>query len=121
MTNGNKLDEQLVALLQQDVFTALGLDDLDDTERHELLATMLATVKDRVLARVLDALSVSERAELTQLINRGPAEVVSEWLAEHVPNLDALMTEEALIYKAEMVQNARQIRQLLGQSVVSSQ
>lgn len=109
-----KFDDALVALLQQDIFTGLGLDDLPDAERQAMLDTMLATIKDRVLARVLDELSADERAELTRLVDSDQTDAVSEFLAEHVTDLDALMTQEALQYKVEMVANAQQIRRLLG-------
>jgi len=112
-TTATKLDDSLLQLLQQDIFTSLGLEDLAESERTELLDTMLATIKDRVLARVLDELSAEQKTNLTQLVDAGRAEEVSEFVAEHVPDLEALMNQEAIRYKAEMIQNAAHIRQLV--------
>lgn len=115
MSSPITLDDSLKQLLAQDIFVGMGLEDLPEGERAELMETMLATIKDRVLARVLDELSADERTELTRLTDAGRADEVSEFVAEHVENLEALMTQEAIQYKAEMVQNAAHIRALLGE------
>lgn len=102
------------AVLTDDVFTAVGLPTLPDDEKAELYRTMVATVQDRILARILDLLDDAQREQLLALLDRPDGDQVERFVREHVPDLDAITNEEALLYKAEMVQNARHIRSVLG-------
>lgn len=102
------------AILRDDILVGMGLESLPETEKNALYRTMVATVQTRVLARVLDGLNQAEQASLAALLERGDGPTIEAFIVAHTPNLADLIEQEALLYKSEMVQNARHVRSILG-------
>lgn len=102
------------AILQDDILVGMGLESLTESEKSALYRTMVATVQTRVLARVLDGLNETEQIALAALLERGDGPTIEAFVVEHTPNLADLIEQEALLYKSEMVQNARHVRSILG-------
>ena len=110
----SKLGPVAQSVINEDILTAMGLGSVSDKEKNEFYSMMVSTVQDRVLARVLDELSSDEQKQLTQLLGHSGTEEAEAFIAEHISDLDAVIMQEALLYKAEMVENAKHIQQVLG-------
>jgi hypothetical protein len=102
------------AILRDDILSGMGLESLSESEKSALYRTMVATVQTRVLARVLDGLNEAEQAALAALLERGDGPTIESFVEARQPNLADLIEQEALLYKTEMVQNARHVRSVLG-------
>ncbi len=102
------------AVLNQEILEAMGLGMLPEAEKNSFYQTMIATVNDRVIARVLDELSANERQQLMRFLDRNQPDEAEAFIGEHVPELNTLVVQEALLYKAEMIENARHVHQVLG-------
>jgi|GEM_PF-2685634 len=113
-TTAEQLGPVVQAVISQEILDAMGMNNLTESEKQDLYQTMIATVQDRVLARLLDELPSSKRIELVRLLNHATADEVSAYIAGEIPNLDAIMGEEALRYKGEMIENAAHVSKALG-------
>ena len=99
-----KLGPVAQAVINDDILSAMGLGNISETEKNEFYSMMVSTVQDRVLARILDELSQDEQHQLTQLLSHTGAAEAEAFIAEHIQNLDDLTMQEALLYKAEMIE-----------------
>ena len=115
-----KLGPVAQAVINDDILSAMGLGNISETEKNEFYSMMVSTVQDRVLARILDELSQDEQHQLTQLLSHTGAAEAEAFIAEHIQNLDDLTMQEALLYKAEMIENAKHIQDALGIQDTSS-
>lgn len=87
----------------QAVFTELGLQNLPEDKKSQMLETMIDTVMDRIFQRIEPTLSENDKKMLTDLEMRPDADnAMVNYLVAIVPNLDAIATEEIMNYKREL-------------------
>jgi len=96
-------DQEIKNLLEKDLLELIGGADLPPQKKQELYAKMAETVQNRVIARIYDQLSEEEGQELDKLIDSGDKNQVDEFLKNKNLDITSLLTQEAIIYKAEMV------------------
>lgn len=92
-------------LFSADIFEYLGLSDLDDSQKKELLSIMFETVQGRVVSRVLDAFETEEqRMQFEQALEDKDAQTVDDLLASRgLPGITQLVAEEVVLYKIEVM------------------
>ncbi|MBI2484166.1 hypothetical protein HYV71_03210 [Candidatus Uhrbacteria bacterium] len=92
-------------LFSADIFEYLGLTDLDDDQKKELLSIMLETVQGRVVARILDVFETEkERVQFEQALKDKDVETVDDLLAsKDIPGITQLVAEEVVLYKIEVM------------------
>lgn len=92
-------------LVNDDIFTILGIEDLPDDEKQSMLTTMLETIQGRVVARLLDALTEEERVQVEKYFDESNTEAINALLqAKGIDGLSSLMAQESMIYKLELAQ-----------------
>jgi hypothetical protein len=87
----------------KDIFELLGLQSISQQKKDDLLDVMLYTVTNRVMAQILDQLSKEQQEKLEVLLEEDDTEKLVAFLEERGIDYNELFSQEALIYKAEMV------------------
>ena len=87
----------------------LGLENLSEEEKKELLDTWSETLQDRVTVRIMDSLLEEEKAELDELAGKGDDKKTNAYLEEHVPGLNIIIEEELEAYKSELKVREKEI------------
>lgn len=90
-------------LINKDIFELLGLQNLSEPQKKQMNDDMTATIQNRVLARVLDSLDDAGLKEYEAILDSGDEKKANEFLIAHKIDLTKITTEEALLYKTEVV------------------
>lgn len=103
-TTSNAKPKSLISLEDaQAVFTELGLQNLPEDKKSEMLDTMIDTVMERIFQRIEPGLTEDDKKMLADLEKRPNAdEAVAGYLVGLTPNLDFIATEEIRNYKQEL-------------------
>lgn len=103
-TNSSAKAKSLISLEDaQAVFTELGLQNLPEDKKSEMLDTMIDTVMERIFQRIEPGLTEDDKKMLADLEKRPNAdEAVAGYLIGLTPNLDFIATEEIRNYKQEL-------------------
>lgn len=102
-TTGGPSTLSFEQVLDRDIFDLLGLHTLPEKERNALRAVMEETVKNRIIARIVDQFSAAELETWNNLADAGAAKQLA-FLDQHKAVLERLALEEALVYKYEVAQ-----------------
>lgn len=87
-------------IIEQDVFTLLGVADAPDEQKQRLFDTMMKSINNRIFSRVLDLIEDNDAAELEKILEEDGD--VDAFLKAHSIDLAAIAAQEALIYKTEL-------------------
>lgn len=99
-------------LLNQDIFKVLKLENLTEDKKEEMKKKMSDTIFARIIARIMDKLSKEDQQKFQQLIDAGNNEETTKFLDEKV-KLQDIVIQEVLLYKAEMIDNAQKIDEMV--------
>ena len=100
----------LSQIIDQDIFTILGLDHLPQEEKDALFAKAYDTVLHRALLRVADQLDDAQMEQLTALLGSDDEEAVDAFFERHGIDIDQIMISETLEYKTEMATLAETLK-----------
>lgn len=98
-------------LINKDILDLMGYQNLTEEEKRNHYTRMLETIQNRAIARVGDLLSNEDQKTWESLQTD---EEKKQFLASKNINLDQIMAEETLLYKAEMVAEAKRIQEELS-------
>lgn len=104
-------DQELKDLMDKDLLELIGAQNLSEEKKAELYQKMAETVQNRTIARVYDTLTEEEGKELDALIDAGDYQKVDEYLKSKNMDITAMMVQEALIYKTEMTDLFKNIKE----------
>ncbi len=90
-------------ILEKDILELLGLEDLPEDQKRDLLTKMGELIEDRITLRILDFLTEEDRKKMDELLEKGKEKELDEFLKEKVPNLEELVLAEVLSFKEELV------------------
>ncbi len=109
-------------LLQTHILKLLDLQNLSEQQKTELLTHMGEVVQDRITDRIVESLSAEERAEFDALLDRNAAEQeVEAFLRAKIPDMESIVAEEVLLFKAQMVDDVATIRKVALQTLQQQQ
>ncbi len=94
-------------LINDNIFTQMGFGNLSNEEKEKLAKIMSRTINRRALGRVGNMLTKEEQQEFMDLTDKNNNEGIQKFLGSRGINLDKIVAEEALIYKAEMIESAK--------------
>ena len=94
-------------LLNANIISALGLEALPMEEKQAMIEKMTDLLMKRVMLRVMDELSDEVLATMPKE-GSNPEELVT-FIADNVPTYDAIMQEELVKLKAEVLKAAEQV------------
>ena len=91
-------------LLNADIFELLGMAGISSKQRQDISTDMIATIKNRIIAGLQDALTVNDQDALMATLGNGKNEEAYAILSAHnLPSLETMAIEEALIYKHQLI------------------
>ena len=101
------------SILQANIIDLLGLQALPETRKQELLAQMAQVIQDRILDRMIEAMSADQRKEFDAILDADPEpEKVDTFLKTAVPGYEQIAAEEATKFKQEMTNEVAVVRQI---------
>lgn len=98
-------------VINKDILELMGISDLPEEEKIELYNKILATVQNRVIARVADAMDEATTQEWLEVKKTGDKAKMDQFMISKDIDINKLMLQESLIYKTELAQLATPLRQ----------
>lgn len=90
-------------IVDKDIFDLIGLKDIGDKDRAEMMTVIMDTIYNRVIARILDNFNAEEQKELEKALEKKDLKKVNEMLAsKELPDYMALLAEETVLYKVQL-------------------
>lgn len=105
MTDNNLSYEDV---LNKDILELMGASELPQEEKKRLYEKMLATIQNRVIARISDQLNDQGIEELKNILDSKDQNKFNDFFKSKKIDLPKLLLEEAMIYKTEIAQLANQ-------------
>ena len=82
--------------INNNIITTLGIDKLPADQQKEAMERLGAIVYQEVMLRAIDAMTDEQKDEFEKLIEKDPdPETMFTFLSEKVPNIAAIVAEEA--------------------------
>lgn len=104
MTTQPTSDLSYEDILNKDILELMGAKDMPEDKQNQLYTKMLQTIQNRVILRIADELEEEVVAEWQQLVASNNKFQIDEFLHNHQIDMDKLMIEETITYKAEMIE-----------------
>lgn len=90
-------------IIDRDIFELIGLRDIADKDRAEMMTVIMDTIYNRVIARILDNFNTEEQKELEKALEKKDLKKVNEMLAtKELPDYMTLLAEETVLYKVQL-------------------
>lgn len=96
-------------LIDQNIFEELGLDNLSEEEKVNLLQNFQETVMQAVLLRIAVKLPKEKIDQLNKLVEKENEEGIGAFLQNNSDNLDALVDEESLRFKQALIARIQKV------------
>lgn len=103
VTNQTQTNNLISQQAQQDFLQQLGLNELPQERKQQLLAKMINVVMSRLMNRITAILTDQDAQALEKLVDTDKTGLaVNEFIMSRVPNFQGLLIEEIEKFKAEM-------------------
>lgn len=86
----------------QGILEELGLTNLNNERKKELLEKMSRLIQNRVLLRILRSLSEEDKKEFDKILETNDMEKIHKFLIEKVPDLDKITDAEVEKFTKEV-------------------
>jgi len=96
----NKEVEELIK--QSDIFHQLGLENIPEEDKNNLMNLMVDTVINRFTTQVIEKFDDQQREEFNQLVEEGNEEKIMSYLKKNIPDYEAMLLNEAENLKLEL-------------------
>lgn len=88
----------------QNIFTALGMNNLSEEKKAELLNKMTELVQTRVTNRIVEEMNEDQKKSFDKLVeSKATAEEVNHFLQENFPNFLSMFEQETNRVRSEML------------------
>jgi hypothetical protein len=99
---------------RQSLFTTLGLDNIPQEQKDELLQGMIDTVLNRIFTRIEPVLTEQDLTEMQSLEKEPDADQkINQFLLSRVPNLEGIAQEEIELFRDELKKSVNDIQSLI--------
>lgn len=95
-------------LIETDLLSQMGFDSMPEEKQEQILTLLVDAVRDRVLVRIHDALDEGTQTTWHQVLETEDDTIISNFLQENSINYPALVTEEALQVKNDILEKVGQ-------------
>src|SRR5688572_23898524 len=95
-----------IQINRENLITMLGLEALPPERQLKLIQAATELVEQRLMIRVIESFTPSQRQEFDNLVDNGTDEQVAEFIQNNVPQMNQLIDEEVAQVKEQLVQNA---------------
>jgi succinate dehydrogenase flavin-adding protein (antitoxin of CptAB toxin-antitoxin module) len=96
-------------ILRKNILIELGLQDLGEDRKLDLLGKMSDLIQKRVLLRAIKNLSVAEKEEFDKLLGKENPQNIYRFLISKVPNIDEITDEEVIAFKEEVIEKVKSL------------
>ncbi len=104
------------SLIEANILDLLGLQQLPEARKTELLTRMTEVIQDRISDRILEVLSADDRTAFDRLLERGASpDELDSFLKAKVPEFSQIVAEEVLRFKAQMVDDVAVVRKIASE------
>lgn len=100
--------------LQKNLITELGLEDLPDDKKEELILKIGALIQQNILLRILSELGEKDKDEFDKVLAEENDEKTLAFLQSKISNFDELVKEEIAKFKEEAM---KRMQVVVGLSV----
>ena len=94
-------------IINANIIEVLGLGSLPEEQKIAMLEKMSTLVQKRVMLKIMESIG-SEDADKMAELEKNPQEMLA-FIAEKVPNFEAIVTEEIVKLKQEVMKAAEQV------------
>lgn len=98
-------------LIEGDVFELMGLQNLSEEKKEELMAQMIDGLQARVLVRIDDLITDIDREEFHKLLDEESDEKINEYLRTKNIDVKKITAEEALLMKSQIIEKAKALKE----------
>lgn len=98
----------------------LGLNDLPEKDRNEMVANLAEALQNRITTRVMDTLSDEEKKELDKIVEAGDDKKVGEYLKDRIPGLSFIEQDEYERFRAEVLNKNEDIKTAVKENLAKS-
>ena len=96
--------------LEKDFFTLVGLESLSDTDKQEYLEKMNQTVMGHVYEAIMSEMTDEEKDQFDAI----PSDQVVAWLGEKGFDFPALILEESIRYRFQVIKNMEMMTSMIA-------
>jgi hypothetical protein len=96
-------------VLRKNIIVELGLQDLPQDRKLDLLGKMSDLIQKRVLLRAIKRLSVEEKEKFDELLGKDNPLELYRFLISKVPDIDQITDEEVISFKEEVVERIKNL------------
>ena len=89
--------------LQADLIKELGLEDLSQEKKDELILRIGELIQQNIVLRVLDELSEKDKEEFDKVLADENSEKTFAFLQSKLPNLEEMVKEEIAKFKKDAI------------------
>lgn len=115
-TTQDKMQAQVAdELMNQDLMKLLKFDTMPAEKQEEIKQKMIDTILGRMIARIMDALSEEDKKGFEEILDKNDEKATEEFLKDKV-NIRDILVQETMLYKAEMIDNAQKIDEMISSS-----
>lgn len=94
--------------IMQKLMDELGLSNLPEDKKEELVAKMGEVILKRMFVAATDRLNPEDRESYGEMLDKGAApEKIEEFLREKIPDYEQAMEKVAVDFRNEMINNSR--------------
>lgn len=96
-------------VLRKNIIVELGLQDLPQDRKLDLLSKMSDLIQKRVLLRAIKSLAVADKQQFNDLLGKDNEAEVYRFLIRKVPNIDEITEEEVVAFKEEVIEKVKNL------------
>ncbi len=110
MNNSSTANASVDDIINKDVLELMGAQNMPEAQKNELYNQMLRTIQNRVIAKVGEMLDEKDMDEWDKLAKESDPAKANQFLESKSIDVEQLMLQESLAYKAQMVAMSQPIR-----------
>jgi len=97
-------------IITKDIFELLGVENMPEQQKRNLYTKMLETIQNRVIIKITKELPQEALAEWEHVAKSNNQAEMAQFFDAHSINVDEMLLKETLMYKMEIVELTKPIR-----------
>ena len=96
--------------LKENLIKDLGIDQLPEDKREEVLTLMTEALLKRIVVVALERIPGNKKEEFDEIFKSRDSEKINEFLSDNIPGYEKMVKNEIENFKKEMKKTASQLR-----------
>ncbi len=94
---------------QKNLIAELGLADLPEDKKTEMILKIGNIIQQNILLRILSELSEKDKTEFDKVLAQGDDRKILAWLQAKLPNFDELVKDEVAKFKQTSISRMQEV------------